>query len=230
MPACTCPPSRPLRARMYRFLLPLLVALAAASGATTNAHAAGTQFSLTCVGTETGGTINSQYRWGPDDQWRKTSVEPGNWKVISYRYSYEGENRAPQLELRFDDDMGDAVNMVRQKLRSYAARNKDCERRATPTTSSIAAANCSWWLTTALQDAAAHSDRRRGGLGSHCHHGNVASSGSSWRLAKSNKRGCWVGRGDAPGRAVPGETGPGLARPRRPPGSSDCKPGTLATP
>lgn len=92
-----------------------------------DALAQGTQFSLTCIGTETGDAINFQYRWGPDGEWRATRVQPGKWQAISYRYRYEGENRAPQLEVRFDDDMGAGVNLVRQKLSSYAARTSHCE-------------------------------------------------------------------------------------------------------
>lgn len=113
-----CPPTR-------TFALTAL--LLAATVHAPEALAQGTQFSLTCIGTETGDTINFQYRWGPDGEWRTTRVQPGKWQAISYRYRYEGENRAPQLEVRFDDDMTSDVNMVRQKLNSYAARTSHCE-------------------------------------------------------------------------------------------------------
>ena len=101
--------------------------LLAAAVHAPDALAQGTQFALTCIGTETGDTVNFQYRWGPDGEWRTTRVQPGKWQAISYRYRYEGENRAPQLEVRFDDDMTSDVNMVRQKLSSYAARTSHCE-------------------------------------------------------------------------------------------------------
>ena len=41
------------------------------------AQAADTQFALTCVGTETGGDINFQYRWGPSGEWKRADAEPG---------------------------------------------------------------------------------------------------------------------------------------------------------
>lgn len=109
-----------------KFVASLLL-LAAAALAAPSAQAQGTQFSLTCIGTETGSAINFMYRWGDGGEWKSARVEPGSWQAISYRYSYAGENRAPQLQVRFDDDMSGGVNMVRQGVKSYAARNKDCE-------------------------------------------------------------------------------------------------------
>lgn len=92
-----------------------------------DAQASGTQHALTCVGTETGETVYFQYRWGLSGEWRRSEATPGHWQVITYRYRYAGENSAPQLELRFDDDLSSGVNMVRQKLKSYAARTRNCE-------------------------------------------------------------------------------------------------------
>lgn len=93
-----------------------------------DAQAAGTQYALTCIGSETGDTINFQYRWGASGEWRSGSVRPGYWQAISYRYNHEGENRAPQLEIRYDDDMSSAANFVRTRVSSYAAHKVDCER------------------------------------------------------------------------------------------------------
>ncbi|MBL8331043.1 MAG: hypothetical protein JNJ71_19555 [Rubrivivax sp.] len=91
------------------------------------AQAQGTKFALTCIGTGTGGAINFSYRWG-SGEWRSTTVQPGNWVVLSYRYDYEGENRAPRLQVRFDDDLSSGTNWWNQELKSYAAREKACER------------------------------------------------------------------------------------------------------
>lgn len=112
--------------RLRHFLAAALV-VAGAAMHTHDAHAAGTQFALTCIGTETGGAINFQYRWGPSGEWRSASVQPGRWQAITYRYGYEGENRAPQLEIRYDDDMSSAANFVRTRVQSYAARAMNCE-------------------------------------------------------------------------------------------------------
>jgi hypothetical protein len=107
------------------FALSALIAITSLGA--QQAHAADTQFALTCIGTETGSAVNFQYRWGEDSEWRTSRTRPGSWQVISYRYQYPGQNRSPQLELRFDDDMSSRVNTVRQKVKSYAARTKQCE-------------------------------------------------------------------------------------------------------
>jgi hypothetical protein len=115
------------RARLRQLFAATLLAGAAALHIQP-AHAAGTQFALTCVGTETSGTINFQYRWGATDEWQSSNVTPGRWKIFTYRYRDEGENRAPQFEVRYDDDMSSRVNLVRTKIASYAARTDNCER------------------------------------------------------------------------------------------------------
>lgn len=88
---------------------------------------AGTKYALTCIGSETGYTINYQYRWGNNGSWQTASVKPGAWKNHRYNYKYEGENSAPQLQVRYDDDASSGSNMVITKLDSYAASYNDCE-------------------------------------------------------------------------------------------------------
>ena len=84
-------------------------------------------FALTCIETNTGYTINFQYRWGEEDGWTSTSVEPGRWRMTWHMYDYPDENRSPQLQVRYDDDLTSSSNYVITSLDSYAAYKKDCE-------------------------------------------------------------------------------------------------------
>ena len=86
-----------------------------------------TRFALTCLGTETGGEVNFQYRWGPDDSWSNSSVAPGKWQMLTYKYDFRGENRSPVLQVRYDDDLSSDTNWVITDLESYAAVNRYCE-------------------------------------------------------------------------------------------------------
>ena len=91
------------------------------------ASAQSARFALTCVGTETGYTIPFTYRWGNSGQWRSASVEPGRWVKLMWNYDYAGENRSPQLRIRYDDNTTRAVNIVNTPLNSYAASSSNCE-------------------------------------------------------------------------------------------------------
>jgi hypothetical protein len=82
---------------------------------------------LTCIETDTNYTIRYQYRWGDNDEWKDTSVEPGYWNEHWWEYDYPGENRSPTFQVRYDDDLGEGSNFVITKLSSYAAESKDCE-------------------------------------------------------------------------------------------------------
>ncbi|MGC9505032.1 hypothetical protein [Baaleninema sp.] len=85
------------------------------------------RFALTCVGTETGDTINFQARWGSNDTWESYSVRPGRWAMFTHDYDYPGENRSPQFQIRYDDDLSSDVHIVITDLDSYAAENRYCE-------------------------------------------------------------------------------------------------------
>ncbi len=111
---------------LRRCAAPLAIAAIALSAAAP-AAAEPTRFALTCIGTETGGNINFQYRWGTTGEWKTTSVAPGKWQLLRWTYDRPGQNRSPQLFIRYDDDMGDGVNMVRQPVESFAARKPDCD-------------------------------------------------------------------------------------------------------
>jgi hypothetical protein len=102
-------------------------ALAALLLAATPAHAAETQYALTCVGTNTDYTIYYQYRWGEDGEWHDASVDPGKWKNHTWDYDYPGEDESPQFMIRYDDDLSDGENQVITRLDSYAAEYNDCE-------------------------------------------------------------------------------------------------------
>jgi len=80
------------------------------------------RYALACVGTETGGKVNFQVRWGSNDSWVATSVNPGKWKVLTHQYDYPGENKSPQLQIRFDDDLSNDSHMVIVDLNAYASR------------------------------------------------------------------------------------------------------------
>lgn len=118
------------QSRIGRGITAMLCSIAIAAGALSplQAEAASdTRFALTCLGTKTNETIRFQYRWGSDDSWTSDSVGPGQWKMYSYRYAYEGENRSPVLQIRYDDDFSSDTHYVTTKLNSYAARNRYCE-------------------------------------------------------------------------------------------------------
>ncbi|MBJ7898721.1 MAG: hypothetical protein GC158_02110 [Cyanobacteria bacterium RI_101] len=85
------------------------------------------KFALACIGTETGRTINYFYRWGDKGDWNQGSVAPGKWKKMIWEYDYPGENRSPQLTIRYDDDATSRTNFVRTKISPYAARGSNCE-------------------------------------------------------------------------------------------------------
>ena len=91
------------------------------------ASAQSSRFALTCVGTETGYTIPFTYRWGNSGQWRSASVEPGRWVKLMWNYDYAGENRSPQLKIRYDDNTTGSINIVNTPLNSYAASSSNCE-------------------------------------------------------------------------------------------------------
>lgn len=93
------------------------------------AAAQSTRFALTCIGTETGYTVNFAYRWGSSAQWKNSSVAPGKWVKLMWNYQVPGENRSPQLTVRYDDNTTSATNIVRTDLKAYAASNSNCENQ-----------------------------------------------------------------------------------------------------
>lgn len=112
-----------------RTVLGSLFALATVIGiGQAPSHAAApTQYALTCIGTETDGTIKFSYRWGAEGEWKYSSVAPGKWQMLTYTYSHPGENSSPTLYIRYDDDLSDGLNIYTQKVKSYAASKRHCE-------------------------------------------------------------------------------------------------------
>lgn len=93
------------------------------------AAAQSTRFALACIGTETGYTVNFAYRWGSSGEWKSTSVAPGRWVKLMWNYKYSGENRSPQLTVRYDDNTTSSTNIVRTDLKAYAASDSNCENQ-----------------------------------------------------------------------------------------------------
>ena len=93
------------------------------------ASAQSTRFALACIGTETGYTVNFSYRWGSTGTWKSSSVAPGKWVKLMWNYEYPGENRSPQLTVRYDDNTTTASNIVRTDLKAYAASDSNCENQ-----------------------------------------------------------------------------------------------------
>lgn len=91
------------------------------------APAAAQRFALTCIGTQTGDEVHFQYRWGSDEPWTQASVKPDEWRTLTFKYEYAGENSSPQLQVRYDDDLSSESNLVVSDLESYAAKNRYCE-------------------------------------------------------------------------------------------------------
>ena len=105
-----------------------VMGLAIVGGIAADAMAAGSTHALTCIGTNTGESVNFSYRWGESGDWQGTTVRPGKWILLSWRYKYADYNRSPTLEVRYDDDYTDVAHMVRTKLNSYAVSDhRDCE-------------------------------------------------------------------------------------------------------
>ncbi len=94
-----------------------------------SASAQATRFALTCIGTETGYTVNFAYRWGNSGTWHNSSVAPGQWVKLMWNYDYPGKNSSPQLTIRYDDDKTSATDFVRTDLKAYAASNSNCENQ-----------------------------------------------------------------------------------------------------
>jgi len=109
------------RPALAAWLLPLLLIQPQSASAQTP------RFSLACVGTETGYSVNFSYRWGSSGQWRSSSVQPGKWIKLMWEYNYPGENKSPKLTIRYDDDTTSRSNVVRTDLDAYAASRSDCE-------------------------------------------------------------------------------------------------------
>ncbi len=84
------------------------------------------RMALTCVGTKVG-AINFSYRWGEDGDWTNVQIGPGKWQVMAWRYNRQNENQSPQLQIRYDDDLGKGENFSVTDLESYAASSDDCD-------------------------------------------------------------------------------------------------------
>ena len=74
-------------------------------------------------------TRASGYRWGSSGEWKSTSVAPGRWVKLMWNYKYSGENRSPQLTVRYDDNTTSSTNIVRTDLKAYAASDSNCENQ-----------------------------------------------------------------------------------------------------
>lgn len=91
------------------------------------ASAQSTKFALACIGTETGYSVNFAYRWGSSGEWTSATVAPGKWLKLTWNYKFEGENKSPALNVRYDDNTTGVTNIVRTPLKAYAATHSDCE-------------------------------------------------------------------------------------------------------
>lgn len=114
---------------LHRCLASSLVLVTLALFQPQRAQAQSTRFALTCIGTETGYTVNFAYRWGSSGQWKSSSVAPGRWVKLMWNYEVPGENRSPQLTVRYDDNTTSATNIVRTDLKAYAASDSNCENQ-----------------------------------------------------------------------------------------------------
>ncbi len=112
---------------MHRWwAIPLLVIPFAVAQAPI-ASAQPTKFALACIGTETGYSVNFAYRWGSSGEWTSATVAPGKWLKLTWNYKFEGENKSPALNVRYDDNTTGVTNIVRTPLKAYAATHSDCE-------------------------------------------------------------------------------------------------------
>ena len=112
-----------IHAGIARGLAVLSLAMALMSVST---GAGAKEFALACVSSATGDTIYFEYRWGNDD-WEQLEAEPDQWQMLMWNYDYRNENRSPQLQVRYDDDMSDYENYVVTDIEAFAADNEDCE-------------------------------------------------------------------------------------------------------
>ena len=87
-----------------------------------------TRYALTCLGTNTGTRVSFQYRWGGSGSWNENTAEPGKWTKMLWEYQTPGQNRSPNLTVRYDDNVTAAQNFVVTSLLSYSAKDLNCER------------------------------------------------------------------------------------------------------
>lgn len=85
------------------------------------------RFALTCISSATGDTIYFAYRWGTKGKWTEVTADPGQWRMLMWNYDRPNENRSPQLQVRYDDDMSDGENFVVTDVDAFAASSEDCE-------------------------------------------------------------------------------------------------------
>jgi len=111
----------------FRLTLPFLL-LAQVPLLSLPGQAQQARHALTCLGTNTGSTVSFQYRWGESGSWNENTAVPGKWTKMMWEYATPGQNRSPNLTVRYDDNMTSAQNVVRTQLVSYAAKDLNCER------------------------------------------------------------------------------------------------------
>lgn len=105
----------------------LAAALALASLMPAQAEARGNRFALACISSATGDSIYFAYRWGTKGRWTEVTADPGQWRMLMWNYDHLDENRSPQLQVRYDDDMTDGENFVVTDVAAFAAASEDCE-------------------------------------------------------------------------------------------------------
>ncbi|MCP9849680.1 hypothetical protein KBY88_07625 [Cyanobium sp. Morenito 9A2] len=86
------------------------------------------RYALTCLGTNTGTKIKFQYRWGDSGAWNEDTADPGRWTKMLWEYETPGQNKSPTLTVKYDDDYTSSTHIVTTPLKSYAARDLNCER------------------------------------------------------------------------------------------------------
>ncbi len=105
----------------------LLAALGVTAGVLASGAAeAATRFAVVCIHNKTNATINYQVKWADVGSWDNNSLAPGQNQWFSHQYSQAGENRSPDLLVRFDSDLTQQRYDQTYRLDRRAAAGKSC--------------------------------------------------------------------------------------------------------
>lgn len=105
----------------------IIIFLISAIGFSNSSVADNKRQALVCIGTETGETVNFQFRWGTTGRWSDTiEVEPGYWRAIIFKYSFPSKNKVTQLQIKYNDNLTNGVHNVISNIKSYDVINSNC--------------------------------------------------------------------------------------------------------
>jgi hypothetical protein len=105
------------------------VAIAAATSIlAATAAQADTRFGVVCLTNKTSANIGFSFRVGTKGQWESRHLGPGQARVFRHKFDRPNENKAPNIELRYDSDVRSNKNYSSTStLTRYAAVGDTCK-------------------------------------------------------------------------------------------------------